>query len=152
MNAGMPGTGMGGLFYMLVAACMPVREARTFTQGSSLRSHWRLVVRQVSMAVIIALTMWATGEVVGRVIAFTAWNDVVSINDAMNMDTVVSGQYNLVRLPFILWTLVAIAVLRLAMVAALLVTRASWYSDRAPSCCRRSTTPPPRPSVATGSA
>jgi hypothetical protein len=103
------------------------------------------------MAAIIALTMWATGEVVVRVIAFTAWNDVVSINDAMNMDTVVSGQYNLVRLPFILWTLGAIAVLRLAMVAALLVTRAS-YSDRAPRCRRRSTTPRPRPSVGTGSA
>jgi len=125
MNAGMPGTGMGGLFYILVAVLMPVRAARSYAQGSKVRSRWKLVVRQVSMAAIIALTMWATGEVVGRVIALAAGNHGVSMNDAMNMDTVLSGEYNLVKLPFILWTFVAIAVLHLAMLAALLATR-TW--------------------------
>jgi hypothetical protein len=87
------------------------------------------------------LTMWATGEAVGRVIAFAVWSHDVGINDAvmndaimndvMNVDTVLSGQYNLLKLPFILWTFVAIAVLRLAMLAALLLTRlvhAQWPS------------------------
>ena len=51
MNAGLPGVGIGGLFYLLCALCMPFVElGRTFAGRSSL-ARWRSVAVQFVMAV-----------------------------------------------------------------------------------------------------
>jgi len=62
MNVGLPGTGIGGVFYLLSALCMPVAELTR-------RTRWRLVARQAAMAVGIGAGIWLTGWLLGSILA-----------------------------------------------------------------------------------
>lgn len=55
MNAGLPGTGLGGLFYVVLGLAMPLVEGYRTLQGRSSPARWR----QVSSQFAIALTMVA---------------------------------------------------------------------------------------------
>lgn len=57
MGAGIPGTGMATLFYIVSALLMPCRELIITAQGRSSRRRWRLVIRQF----LIALAICAIG-------------------------------------------------------------------------------------------
>jgi hypothetical protein len=59
MNAGLPGTGLGGLFYIASALAMPFHRARSGA-GHDGRS-WRRVVAQAGIALGILLALWGTG-------------------------------------------------------------------------------------------
>lgn len=50
MTAGLPGSGIGGLYYLLLAAWMPVRETWLTFQGRSSRARWAEVLRHVALA------------------------------------------------------------------------------------------------------
>jgi hypothetical protein len=50
MHAGLPGTGLGGLFYILLALWMPVAELYATLRGRSSRARWRLVGTQFAIA------------------------------------------------------------------------------------------------------
>jgi hypothetical protein len=56
MNPGLPGTGIGGLFYILVALCMPVCEVVRRLQGDATRGP--LVAKQfaIALGVVAAMT------------------------------------------------------------------------------------------------
>lgn len=59
MNAGLPGVGIGGLFYLLCALLMPFTElGRTFA-GRSSRERWRSVAVQFVMALAMVATVTA---------------------------------------------------------------------------------------------
>ncbi len=66
MNAGLPGTGLGGIFYLVLALMMPVRELYLTARGRSSRERWRLVLRQLAMALgivaTVVLTVWGLGR------------------------------------------------------------------------------------------
>lgn len=49
-NAGLPGTGIGGLFYLLLALWMPVAELHATLRGRSSRDRWRQVGTQFALA------------------------------------------------------------------------------------------------------
>lgn len=63
MTAGLPGTGIGGIFYLLLAVLMPVREFFCLLRGKSSLRRWRAVGLQLSFVAGILLCMW--GEVWG---------------------------------------------------------------------------------------
>jgi hypothetical protein len=56
-NAGLPGTGLGGLFYVLLALWMPVAELHATLHGRSSRARWRLVGAQLALACGIVATV-----------------------------------------------------------------------------------------------
>jgi len=56
MNPGLPGTGIGGLFYILVALWMPACEALRRWQGDATR-RGALVARQFAIAVGVVAAM-----------------------------------------------------------------------------------------------
>jgi hypothetical protein len=56
MNPGLPGTGIGGLFYILSALWMPVCEIRRRWRGDATR-QWPLVARQFATAVGVVVAM-----------------------------------------------------------------------------------------------
>jgi hypothetical protein len=59
MNAGLPGVGIGGLFYLLCALLMPFVElGRTFA-GRSSAERWRSVAVQFVMALAMVATVTA---------------------------------------------------------------------------------------------
>jgi hypothetical protein len=63
MTAGLPGTGIGGLFFILSAFFMLVVEIVRTVRGRSSLARWRLVGRQVAIAsaMVAAVTasVWA---------------------------------------------------------------------------------------------
>ena len=62
MNVGLPGTGIGGLFYLLTALLMPLFElGRTLRGGSSLQ-RWQRVGTQTALAVGILAGLWLTAR------------------------------------------------------------------------------------------
>jgi len=60
MFAGLPGIGVGTLFYVLMALLMPFCEIPRLVQGTSSMARWRLIVRQLIYATgIVATVMFA---------------------------------------------------------------------------------------------
>lgn len=68
MTAGLPGVGIGGIFYLASALLMPVRSLASVLRGRSHEARWRLAVRQASIAASILAMLWATGWVLGWLI------------------------------------------------------------------------------------
>lgn len=50
MNAGLPGTGIGGLFYLLAGLLLPVIEVYQTLKGRSSLERWRFVLRHTALA------------------------------------------------------------------------------------------------------
>lgn len=65
MNAGLPGTGIGGIFYLLSALLMPLFEVVNTLRGRSSWSRWGLLFKQLVMAGGIIAGMWALGLLLG---------------------------------------------------------------------------------------
>jgi len=70
MFAGLPGIGVGTLFYILMAFWMPFRELPRVFQGTSSIDNWKLILRQMFYAVGIIVTvlfaekvmLWVLGD------------------------------------------------------------------------------------------
>jgi len=59
-NAGLPGTGLGGLFYVVLALAMPVVELVATVRGRSSPARWRFVAAQFGLACAIVASVVAT--------------------------------------------------------------------------------------------
>ncbi|HEV8380544.1 MAG TPA: tetratricopeptide repeat protein [Gemmatimonadales bacterium] len=68
MNAGLPGTGIGGIFYLASALAMPLREAYRRVRGRA-GGRWRIVGAQLAIAGGILGAMWLTGLLLGHALA-----------------------------------------------------------------------------------
>jgi hypothetical protein len=68
MTAGLPGTGIGCLFYLLSALCMPFIEVYMTCRGRSSRQRWKLVATQLGFALGIAGGFWVTGWCLARIL------------------------------------------------------------------------------------
>lgn len=68
MAAGMPGAGIGGIFYILSALLMPFRELARMARGDAgagSAARWRAIALQVSLALGIVAALWLTGVALG---------------------------------------------------------------------------------------
>jgi hypothetical protein len=61
MTAGLPGTGIGGIFYLLLAICMPVCEVFRAAQKRTNVRRWGFISLQLLFVAGILTAMW--GEV-----------------------------------------------------------------------------------------
>jgi len=59
-NAGLPGTGLGGLFYVVLAFWMPLAELPRTVAGRSSRARWRRIGTQFALACGIVASVVAT--------------------------------------------------------------------------------------------
>ena len=57
MFAGLPGIGVGTLFYVLMALWMPFRELPRVLNGTSSAAQWRLIAQQLFFASGIVVTV-----------------------------------------------------------------------------------------------
>ena len=64
MTAGLPGTGIGGMFYLMSALATPLWEAYVRFRGRRSRG-WSLVAAQTAIAGAILAGVWATGWLLG---------------------------------------------------------------------------------------
>ena len=60
MNVGTPGTGLGGIFYVLSTMFMLVAELAHTLRGQSSLARWRFVLGQVGIAIGIVATVAIT--------------------------------------------------------------------------------------------
>ena len=49
-SAGLPGTGLGGLLYIMLALLMPFHELYLTVRGRSSRERWKVVAKQFAIA------------------------------------------------------------------------------------------------------
>lgn len=70
MNAGLPGTGIGGLFYIAGALWMPIDATYQRLSGRRTDLPWKVVARQAGIAVGVLAALWLTGWGVGFLVAF----------------------------------------------------------------------------------
>jgi hypothetical protein len=68
MGAGIPGTGMATLFYVVCAFVMPLRELVLTVQGRSSWARWRLVCRHLLIALAMASAAVATFRFLPRAV------------------------------------------------------------------------------------
>ena len=67
MVAGIPGTGIGGLYYLMLTFMMPIKEAYVTCQGRSSIRRWLHIAFQWFNAIGIVASIWATGWLLGLV-------------------------------------------------------------------------------------
>ncbi len=77
MTPGIPGTGIGGLFYLLSAAALPLREGYRRVWKGVAAARWRVIALQQLLAAGILGGMWTTGWLLG-VLARTARAHIVA--------------------------------------------------------------------------
>lgn len=65
MTPGIPGTGIGGLFYMLSTAALPLREAFRRVRRGAATARWSVIALQQFLAAGILGGMWTTGWLLG---------------------------------------------------------------------------------------
>src|SRR5262245_247885 len=61
MNVGLPTTGLGGIFYILIALAMPLVEGFRYMQNKGSRSGLVLAIKQFSITILVLAAIWATG-------------------------------------------------------------------------------------------
>lgn len=66
MTAGVPGTGIGGLFYLLAALLLPLRGIVRRVRG--VRVSWRAIARNAGLAFGVFLGIWLTGWLLGLLV------------------------------------------------------------------------------------
>jgi fucose permease len=66
MTAGIPGSGIGGCFYVLSALLMPVQESVAIYRKTSSRASRKTVVRQILNSIGVLCGVWSTGWFISR--------------------------------------------------------------------------------------
>ena len=70
MNVGLPGAGIGGIFYLLCALAMPVKEAFLTITRPGHKFRYRLVARQLGIVIGIVSGVIAIYKLVSNVFGF----------------------------------------------------------------------------------
>lgn len=74
MVVGVPGTGIGGLFYLLMACSMPFAEAWKFIRGHRGETRWKFIAGQLGLMASIVAAMTLQGILAKKVFAWWAAN------------------------------------------------------------------------------
>jgi ABC-type transport system involved in cytochrome c biogenesis permease subunit len=65
MSAGLPGCGLGGLFFVICALLAPVRELVRTVQGCSSAAQWAETMRQFGLALAMVVAFGLTWRALG---------------------------------------------------------------------------------------
>ncbi len=106
MIAGLPGTGIGGLFYLIIALFMPIREFYFKIRNKDDVKRWQIVKKHYLLTIWIILGMLITGWLLGWLIEIIIpTNNVISGN---------SGHVeNVIRISTFLFTLITLIIVYL---------------------------------------
>lgn len=79
MTTGIPGTGIGGVFYLLSALFMPLFAIVQVLRGQGKQEQCWLIIRQLAMALCIIAGMWLLGVVLGLLIQPGQAGDIAGV-------------------------------------------------------------------------
>ncbi|MCJ7564261.1 MAG: hypothetical protein MUP52_06700 [Candidatus Aminicenantes bacterium] len=118
MTAGVPGTGIGGLFYLMAALLLPVRGLLLRMRGG--RVSWRMVAKLLLLAIGVFLGIWATWWLLGLAIVPAA----ETVEAAIHVRGILRREYaEFVRWAAILAGFVTLAAVLIGTQVARLVIR-----------------------------
>ncbi len=124
MVAGLPGTGIGGLFYVMASGWMMVRECYAKVRRRRDLSQWEVVRRQSLLTLSIVVGMWAAGEVVGRIMLLLPEGKAI-FPRSLALHALSSGKYSMWRLSVFIWTVATLGLLYVVMHALRVSIRVS---------------------------
>ena len=75
MNVGLPGTGLGSLFYLCLVLYMPFRELYFMSRGRSSLARWKTVGFQWILLSFIMLSMWLEGIILTNTVRWVKNSD-----------------------------------------------------------------------------
>ena len=143
MTAGLPGAGIGGLFYLLGALLTPVWETVRALRDDGSPRRWGLVLRHFLLATSILCGIWLTGWLIGLVLTSPS---VVGQHGGAPVDPaytqMIGRRMALFALTTLAVVLVAVEVLRLYLVVLNPSRRRTVLPTR-----RRFPTPIPAPRI-----
>src|SRR6266446_1126911 len=128
MIAGLPGTGIGGLFYLLASGWMAFREGWSKLKKRHDLSRSKIVKGQLLLGLVIVAGMWAMGETIGRLISLLP---TTLLNRLLGPHALSHGKYNLWKTSIFYWTIGTLMGLYLLMHSLRLALRISGDSDTA---------------------
>jgi hypothetical protein len=102
MIAGLPGTGIGGLFYLLASGWMAFREGWSKLKKRHDLSRTKVVKGQLLLGLVIVAGMWAMGESIGRLLSLLPTS---MINRLLGPHALAHGKYNLWKTSIFYWTI-----------------------------------------------
>lgn len=120
MTAGLPGVGIGGIFYLASALLMPMRSLVAVLSGRPGDARWPVALRQASLAAGILGVLWLTGLALAWIItAFVPQGTslVAAGSGAVEVRTVVKVGALLLSLGTLSLVLLLVQVARLALPA-----------------------------------
>jgi hypothetical protein len=120
MTAGLPGTGLGGVFYLLSALWMPVHSVIRRGRAGE-RAPGRLIVRQVATAATMIGVLFLTGYALGLLFHFVGAG--AAQPGAATATAVAAGPPEILRTALLLLTVGALALLLLIVELAGAVLR-----------------------------
>lgn len=82
MIFGLPVTGLGGLFYLLLTLWMPVQEAGRAVRGKSCPKRWGMILVQIGLMIGLFATLVGQAWLINRLIPGAA----EASNQALGMD------------------------------------------------------------------
>ena len=118
MTAGVPGTGLGGLFYILAALLLPFRCLIRSVRRQ--RVNWREAFKLTALALGVFLGIWLTGLFLGIILAPMAMSLEAAAGVSVEMR---ARSENVLRWATVAAGFASLAVVLLAVQVARLATR-----------------------------
>ena len=78
MTIGLPGTGIGGIFYLLLAVWMPIRESARTLKGKTNLRRWCFITLQLLFVLGVTAAMWSEMWILNQILAWTC--ETIKIN------------------------------------------------------------------------
>ncbi len=126
MNAGLPGTGIGGFFYLLASGWMQVRECWSKINKRHDLSRSNVARKQIPITLCVIAGTWATGELIGRLLLLVP-RTLGRRNRFFDLLALSNGKYNFWSRSILYWTLATLISLYLMMQGMRLATKISGY-------------------------
>jgi hypothetical protein len=94
MVVGLPGTGIGGLFYLFMALWMPVHELWRLAHGRSSLERWRFIALNWAVVAGILSCLWLTMLVMKTVLIATGLDTPRGVLEKSGLVAGLAGETN----------------------------------------------------------
>lgn len=115
MTAGLPGTGIGGLFYLLLVFWMPCRELYRLCRGRSSVQRWRAIAFYLALTVAIIATTYGEAWLISKAVTAIAANLHLPVPGNGQGYRILAGMAILMSLGSLVTVLLSVHVIRLVM-------------------------------------
>ena len=140
--AGLPGTGLGGIFYALLIVWMAVREAWLSSRGVSERGRWARIARLGAILAGIVAALWLEAWLLRRLFGISLLGDVAATSRGRSLTAVDAIVPALALAPLVVLT---------ALIAAVQFARqASSSAQRQERLAHKAAPPPSRDDLSAG--